>query len=72
MQDLATEMEELLFQKVMQTEPGGFDLDLGLDAWATGWARQLLRAGRLSMTRNIQTGFSSSNCQRLHPLKGVP
>jgi hypothetical protein len=55
MQDLATEMEELLFQKVMQTEPGGFDLDLALDASVMGWARQLLRAGRLSMLRNIQT-----------------
>lgn len=59
MQDLATEMEELLFQKVMQTEPGGFDLDLGLDASATGWARQLLRAGRMSMIRNIQTRTTS-------------
>ncbi|WP_139187295.1 hypothetical protein [Pseudarthrobacter chlorophenolicus] len=59
MQDLATEMEELLFQKVMQTEPGGFDLDLGLEASATGWARQLLRAGRLSMIRNIQTRTTS-------------
>lgn len=58
-QDLATEMEELLFQKVMQTEPGGFDLDLGLDASVTGWARQLLRAGRLSMIRNIQTRTTS-------------
>ncbi|WP_354214715.1 hypothetical protein [Arthrobacter sp. UYCo732] len=59
MQDLATEMEDLLFQKVMQTEPGGFDLDLGLDASATGWARQLLRAGRLSIIRNIQTRTTS-------------
>ena len=59
MHDLATEMEELLFQKVMQTEPGGFDLDLGLDASVTGWARQLLRAGRLSMIRNIQTRTTS-------------
>lgn len=54
-QDLAVEMEELLFQKVMQTEPGGFDLDLGLDASASGWARSLLRAGSLSMLRNIRT-----------------
>lgn len=59
MHDLATEMEDLLFQKVMQTGPGGFDLDLGLDASVTGWARQLLRAGRLSMIRNIQTRTTS-------------
>ena len=55
MHDLATEMEEFLFQKVMQTEPGGFDLDLGLDASTTGWARQLLRSARQSMLRNIHT-----------------
>lgn len=59
MHDLATEMDELLFQKVMQTEPGGFDLDLGLDASVMGWGRQLLRAGRLSMIRNIQTRTTS-------------
>jgi hypothetical protein len=58
-QDLAAEMEDLLFQKIMQTEPGGFDLDLGLEASASGWARQLLRAGRLSILRNIQTRTTS-------------
>ncbi|GAA4033754.1 hypothetical protein GCM10023063_16970 [Arthrobacter methylotrophus] len=58
-QDLALEMEELLFQKVMQTEPGGFDLDLGLDASVSGWARNLLRAGHLSMLRNIRTRTTS-------------
>lgn len=57
--DLATEMEELLLQKVMQTEAGGFDLDLGLEASATGWARQLLRAGRMSILRNIHTRTTS-------------
>ncbi|WP_312875834.1 hypothetical protein [Arthrobacter terrae] len=59
MHDLATEMDELLFQKVMQNEPGGFDLDLGLDASVSGWARQLLRASRLSILRNIQTRTTS-------------
>lgn len=54
MHDVASELDALLFQKVMQTTPGGFDLDLALDASVCGWARQLLRAARPSAIRNIQ------------------
>lgn len=51
--DLQADMEELLFRKIMQTEPGGFDLTLGLGTSTTAWARQLLRTARASLMRNI-------------------
>ena len=51
--DLQAEMEELLFRKVMQAGPGGFNLELALNASVTAWARQLLRSSRASLMRNI-------------------
>lgn len=53
LQDLQTDMEDLLFRKIMQTDPGGFDLTLGLSASTTAWARQLLRSARATLLRNI-------------------
>lgn len=53
LRDLTSEMQALLFQKVMQTTPGGFDPKLAKST--TAWARQLLRAARSSIIRNILT-----------------
>ncbi|HEX9087872.1 MAG TPA: hypothetical protein VF867_10130 [Arthrobacter sp.] len=54
--DITAEMEELVVTKMMQETSGGYDLDRGLDgASATGWARQMLRAARKSIERNLRT-----------------
>ena len=51
--DVAEELERLMVDKIMQRTPGGYDLQRGLEASATGWARQLLRAARRSVHRNV-------------------
>ncbi|MCU6479106.1 hypothetical protein [Arthrobacter sp. A2-55] len=53
--DLCEDMNDLLYRKIMQTAPGGFDLNLGLYSSATGWARQLLRAARATLLRDLRT-----------------
>ena len=53
-EDLAEDLEKLMVDKVMQGAPGGYDLERGLEASATGWARQLLRTARRSAARNIK------------------
>ncbi|WP_223884050.1 hypothetical protein [Pseudarthrobacter sp. BIM B-2242] len=55
--DVTAEMEELMVVKMMQQTKGGYDLQRGLDgASVTGWARQLLRVARNSISRNLRTG----------------
>lgn len=51
LRDLTSDMQALLFQKVMQTTPGGFDPNRAKSA--TGWARELLRSARASIIRNM-------------------
>lgn len=54
--DITAEMQELVVTKMMQETSGGYELARGLDgASATGWARQLLRASRPSIERNLRT-----------------
>ena len=53
LRDLTSDMQSLLFQKVIQTTPGGFDPKLGASNSTTAWARQLLRAARASIIRNM-------------------
>jgi hypothetical protein len=53
LRDLTSDMQALLYQKVMQTTPGGFDPKLGATNSTTAWARQLLRAARASIIRNM-------------------
>lgn len=53
LRDLTSDMQSLLFQKVIQTTPGGFDPKLGANNSTTAWARQLLRSARASIIRNM-------------------
>lgn len=54
LRDLTDEMQALLFQKTIQTTRGGFDPDfIDGNASTTAWARQLLRAARPSIMRNL-------------------
>lgn len=53
--DLIEDMNDLLISKVLKEAPGCYDLELGKGASATGWARQLLRAARGTLLRNIHT-----------------
>lgn len=53
--DLIEDMTELMVSKVLKSGPGTYDLELGRDRSVTGWARQLLRAARGSLLRNIHT-----------------
>lgn len=54
LRDLTDEMQSLLFQKTIQTTKGGFDPDyLDGNSSTTAWARQLLRAARPSLMRNL-------------------
>lgn len=66
--DITSEMQELLVTKMMQTTPGGYDLARGLaGASPTGWARQLLRAGRGSINRNLRT--ANDKYELVEPVK---
>lgn len=52
--DLTDEMQNLLFSKTVQTTPGGFSLSYSdTETSTTAWARQLLRAARPSLLRNL-------------------
>lgn len=52
--DLTDEMQTLLFSKTVQTTPGGFSLNYSENETSTtAWARQLLRAARPSLMRNL-------------------
>ena len=56
LEDLISEMDELLRTKVMQDDGAGLNLErLTEGASALGWARQLLRSARQSLMRNITT-----------------
>ena len=66
--DLIEEMTELLVSKVLRSGPGNYDLELGRDRSATGWARQLLRAARGTLLRNIHSRTAS----KLYPVDPTP
>lgn len=66
--DLVEDMNELLASKILKSGPGTYDLDLGRDRSATGWARQLLRAARSTLLRNIHSRTAS----KLHPVDPTP
>lgn len=67
--DIAAEMQTLLFQKVIQETPGGFDLTA--TGSTTGWARQLLRAARASIVRNI-LARSTQRLDLIDPMPPLP
>lgn len=66
--DLVEDMNELMVSKVLRSGPGNYDLELGRDRSATGWARQLLRAARGTLLRNIHSRTAS----KLYPVDPTP
>lgn len=53
--DLRTELEELLYAKIMGQGSSSLDLDVDPSCSISAWARQLLRRARNSELRNITT-----------------